>query len=143
MSVDFVAYQVDRSGDTTCYRFAPGTPELNVANVTARAMLTALGIDGNDLCSSVPPEEIPAIRRRILVLIQSEASVAAFAVPGSETPATPTLSVVDGEGTRVARRGTCAVIDCGVPVERLLHRLKQLDQVADFAHRGGFHLGWA
>ena len=139
MSVTFVAYRYDSVRDYFAY--VEDAPEVNVANATAAALLDALNLQ-NEPCGSIPPEAIPALRRRILVLIQGEARVAPFAVPGSETPATPTLSVVDGEGARIARRGTCAVVDFGVPVERLLHRMRELDEVAAFAQKGGFHFGW-
>lgn len=143
MSVTFTAYRYHP--DRQWFQFVEGAPDLDTSNATARALLRALELEPLDgeLVGSVPSDSLPALHQRISALKASPAAIEPFAVPGMERRSKPTLSVIDGEGRRTVRPGNCAVIDFGVPPERLAERLPRIEEIVAFCERGGFVFGWA
>lgn len=46
--------------------------EMNLSNSNARCVLASVGLDDEWLCDSVPAEDVPAVLRRILLVINTD-----------------------------------------------------------------------
>jgi hypothetical protein len=94
---------------------------LNVSNATARALLRSLGVNKEDLSGSWAADELPAIRRRIIELLNKPQALAPFVVEGH----------VDD-----------FLVDFGVSDERLTDRLTRLLDVIAAAQRLSTEVVW-
>lgn len=140
MSMDFTAYRYDPA--RRAFLFVEDAPTINVANTTGYALLCALGLPTDESCGSIPPQDIPGVRRRVLQLLNQDAALSAFTVPVKESSAVAEISIVSGSTVTVARPSQARIVDFGVPLERLQARLASLDEILRYCQAHDLEFGW-
>lgn len=117
MSVTFWAKGVGTQG-----------PEVNFANRNARAVLGMLGLGDEDLCGSVEGDELAALRRKLVEVLN---------VQERRKGAVREASVTGGAGT-----GQCLVVDAGNADSDTVRRLEGVQRVVVWAQDRGLGIGW-
>lgn len=133
MSVTFAAYLFNP--ETKCYEFVPGTPDVNLSNANASAVLAALG---RDLVSEgysggmAPVEFFEAVSRFRNAVAQGRGSE--FTSDGED----PT-----GVTQALARAGFEVLNGPGLDCDGIMCRINAIREVAMFADAQDAELGWA
>ena len=132
MSVTFAAYLYDPA--TRCHEFVRGTPEVNLSNANASAVLAALG---RDLCpdysgAMAPVEFFEAVKRFRRAVLQGRGSE--FASDGED----PT-----GFVQALREAGVAVLSGPGLDCDGIMRRLVAIREVAMFADEHDAELGWA
>jgi hypothetical protein len=102
--------------------------EVNFANRNARVVLGMLGLGDEDLCGGLEGDELAALRRKLVEVLN---------VQERRKGAVREASVTGGEGT-----GQCMVVDAGNEDSDTVRRLKGVQEVVVWAQDRGLGIGW-
>jgi len=133
MSVTFAAYLFNT--ETRCFEFVPGTPDVNLSNANASAVLAALGRDLVEEGYSggmSPTEFFRAARMFRRAVAQGRGSEF---VSDGEDPTGTAQALSEAGFTVLCGPG----LDCG----GIMRRLNAIREVALFADQHDAELGWA
>jgi len=118
-------------------------PEINWANGNARPLLSLLGLDADDLYGSLKVEDIPAVRRTIMGLLNVETHRVP-AVREYEEFGGDEVREVSHEGNlaTIRVRRTCRVHVAGLCDEQIVERLRRFDTLLAYAQEHSFEVCW-
>jgi len=115
---------------------APGY-SVDLANESARAVLRLIGLGcGDDLWGNIDIDEMPYVRRRILMALNSNVSIEAELKPASHTPG-------GHAGIRIEHHDNIAEIvhmgarvhNAGLSSERIRRHIHSIDRLIELAQR--------
>lgn len=118
-------------------------PEVNLSNANARDVLALLGLPTEDDWGSVQHEDIPAVLRRIMVVMNDGSAREHLVAEPVDRRAFDTPRIVtDSEtGLSAITRGARLVFQ-GNTDANTLHRLERVREVFTFASTNGFTVSW-
>jgi len=120
-------YTCDCCGGRGALFYEASPHELNVSNGNAAALCAAAGLTMDEYgCGTLPVEELPAVRSRVVNALNDARDRATHAVAPSE-----------GRGA-----AGCHWIDGGVSDDYLQRRLAALLRLVEYAHANGYALTW-
>lgn len=127
--------------------FKADGPELNVSNANAGAIIQELGLassadmqSGDWYCGSVEPNELPAFRQKLLVLLNSQNARRGMTVDPSIDHGEPRATKGDDGISRISRGPT--IIDGGRSESQIIRYAETLLKMAEYAMKYGLEIGW-
>ena len=117
------------------------SPEINLANENAWAMLSALGVEF-DYCGTLDVAAVKSALQRAILLANSEKAASSHTEESSYTPPGSHVALVpDGDGFRVERRGP-AIHYNGRSVEYVQRTAARFVELLDFAAKRDVGVSW-
>ena len=108
------------------------SPAANFANMNARAVLSLLDEDFDDLYGNWDVATLASVRQRLLVLINSIGKYGAMAI-----------AIFDRRETITGGNGTATMITCGNTSDDTLRRLQYIEEVVIYAQENSYSVSWS
>lgn len=117
-------------------------PELNVSNSNAAVIMKMLGVE-YDYSGGIDPEDIPAIKRRLIQLVNDPNGISSYTRDPSTSQSTKMVKTKDDSGiTKIAPKKGATMIDMGLPKEQIQSYVDRILPILDYAQKKKVEVVW-
>jgi hypothetical protein len=132
------------SGTGTQNRFVPTGPSITLSNINAFELLRAVGLDNGEYIGRVLHKDLPALKRRLMMIINSDNNAQSLVKPATDNDTTRTMGRVqkDDGTTGIGRQGA-RMVGAGRTSQQAKQLAKHLLDIVDYASRDPNHfISW-
>jgi len=122
-------------------RFVPDGPTLNLSNGNAFDLLRHLGLQDDEYTGHVAAKDLPALRRRLIKMLNSEKDQSAMTKDTTDTQGDMGATNTQGNVTSIGRQGA-RMVDMGRTPEQVKRYAKVMLDMVEYAMKGDHIISW-